>query len=136
MIVVRQGKGNKDRLVMLSPHLLELLRRYWKAYRPSQWLFPGDDPKQSIRTRSIHRMCRRAGEVVGLTKIVTPHVLRHSFATHLLEAGTDLRTIQLLMGHRSLKTTSLYLHISAQALCSTASPFDSLYNQQSGESES
>ena len=134
VIVVRQGKGHKDRLVMLSPHLLELLRQYWKAYRPPLWLFPGDDPHRPIRTRSIHRICRRVGAAAGLTKTITPHVLRHSFATHLLEAGTDLRTIQLLMGHRSLKTTTLYLHVSAQALCSTASPLDRLCHQQSCES--
>jgi integrase/recombinase XerD len=136
VIVVRQGKGHKDRLVMLSPHLLELLRQYWQAYRPPQWLFPGDDPQRPIRTRSIHRICRRAAEVAGLTKTVTPHVLRHSFATHLLEAGTDLRTIQLLLGHRSLKTTTLYLHVSALAICSTASPLDRLCHQQSGEAGS
>ncbi len=130
LIVVRHGKGRKDRLVMLSPHLLDLLRQFWQAYRPAQWLFPGEDPNRPINTTTIYRICRQAGETARLTKTVTPHVLRHSFATHLLETGTDLRTIQLLLGHRSLKTTALYVHVSTLALSSTASPLDHLLSQQ------
>jgi integrase/recombinase XerD len=133
LIIVRQGKGRKDRLVMLSPHLLDLLRQYWKAYRPAQWLFPGENPKRPITTVTIYRICQQAGQAANLSKPISPHTLRHSFASHLLEAGTDLRTIQLLMGHRSLKTTALYLHVSTLAFSSTASPLDLLHNQSSVE---
>jgi len=126
VIHVRRGKGQKDRLVMLSPHLLTLLREYWQAYRPPRWLFPGDDPQQPIHTRSILRVCKAAGVAADISKTVTPHVLRHSFATHLLEAGTDLRTIQLLLGHHSLRTTARYVHVSTLALRSTVSPLDLL----------
>lgn len=129
IITVRQGKGRKDRMVMLSPSLLALLREYWKAYRPIDWLFPGDEPQVPISRLSVYRICQQAGKAAKIDKPVTPHVLRHSFATHLLEAGTDLRTIQLLMGHRNLKTTALYLHVSTLALRSTASPLDLLSNQ-------
>jgi integrase/recombinase XerD len=136
IINVCQGKGCKDRFVMLSPHLLDLLRQYWKAYRPSHWLFPGDDPNRHINPVTIYRICQQAGRDAKLSKPVSPHSLRHAFATHLLEAGTDLRTIQLLMGHRNLKTTALYMHVSTLALRSTASPLDLLLNQQPAESES
>src|SRR5262249_43476798 len=136
LIRFQQGKGRKDRMVMLSPHLLTLLREYWKAYRPAHWLFPGRKPDQPITRKMIFVICQKAGEQAGLTKVVSPHVLRHAFATHLLEAGTDLRKIQLLMGHRSLKTTSVYLHVSTLALRSTASPLDLLVDQQPAESES
>jgi integrase/recombinase XerD len=133
LIQVRLGKGQKDRLVMLSPNLLMLLRQYWKAYRPAHWLFPGDDPQRPLTTISVYRICRHAAQVAGLSKPVSPHTLRHSFATHLLEAGTDLRTIQLLLGHRNLKTTALYLHVSTLALRSTTSPLDLLPNQKADE---
>lgn len=129
VIRIRQGKGHKERLVMLSPNLLELLREYWKAYRPLTWLFPGDDQQRPLTTTSVYNICRQAAQEAELSKPVSPHTLRHSFATHLLEAGTDLRTIQLLLGHRNLKTTAIYLHVSTLALCSTASPLDLLPNQ-------
>jgi site-specific recombinase XerD len=135
LIRVRQGKGHKDRLVMLSPNLLTLLREYWKAYRPTHWLFPGEDPQRPITTVTVYRVCQQAAQAANLTKSVSPHTLRHSFATHLLEAGTDLRTIQLLLGHRNLKTTAIYLHVSTLALRSTASPLDLLPNQKAGEPE-
>ena len=134
LIQVRQGKGHKDRLVMLSPSLLMLLRQYWKAYRPAHWIFPGDDPNRPLTTVSVYRICLHASQVAGLSKPVSPHTLRHSFATHLLEAGTDLRTIQLLLGHRNLKTTALYLHVSTLALRSTTSPLDLLPNQKADAS--
>jgi len=126
LIAVRQGKGRKDRFVMLSPKLLEVLRQYWKAYRPAPYLFPGDVPGRPISRDGIHYICHKAAIATQLSKPVTPHVLRHSFATHLLEAGTDLRTIQLLLGHNSLRTTAIYLHVSNLALRSTTSPLDLL----------
>jgi integrase/recombinase XerD len=129
IIIVRQGKGRRDRLVMLSPHLLDILRQYWKAYRPTSWLFPGPTSSCPITTTSIYKICQRSAQSANLSKHISPHTLRHSFASHLLEAGTDLRTIQLLMGHRNLKTTALYLHISPQALRSTVSPLDLLFKR-------
>jgi integrase/recombinase XerD len=126
MIAVRQGKGHKDRFVLLSPKLLELLRRYWRTYRPTPYLFPGDIPGQPINRSSINFICQQATAAAHLAKPVSPHTLRHSFATHLLEAGTDLRTIQLLLGHTSLRTTAIYLHISNLALRATTSPLDLL----------
>ena len=126
LIAVRQGKGHKDRFVILSPKLLELLRRYWRAYRPTPYLFQGDIPGRPINRSSINFICQSAAAAANLTKPVSPHTLRHSFATHLLEAGTDLRTIQLLLGHTSLRTTAIYLHVSNLALRSTTSPLDLL----------
>jgi integrase/recombinase XerD len=126
VIRVRQGKGRKDRYVMLSPRLLDILRLYWKAERPSQWLFPGDIPGRPLADASIRRVCTRAAKAAGLDKHVTAHTLRHSFATHLLEAGTDIRTIQILLGHRNLRTTALYTHVSPLAAEATHSPLDHL----------
>ncbi len=126
LIRVQQGKGSRDRMVMLSPKLLALLREYWLADRPSHWLFPGAVPNEPLTRSSVYRICQQAGECAGLAKAVTPHLLRHTFATHLLEAGTDLRTIQLLLGHRNLKSTAIYVHVSPLALRSTASPLDCL----------
>jgi site-specific recombinase XerD len=126
VIRVRQGKGSKDRYVMLSPKLLGLLRAYWKAARPRVWLFPGSDPGRPITTSAVRKACQRAREAAGLGKHVTVHTLRHSFATHLLEAGTDLRTIQVLLGHHSPRTTAVYTHVSPAAVRATASPLDRL----------
>src|SRR3954468_9079377 len=97
---VRQGKGRPDRYVMLSPRLLALLREYWKAARPTEWLFPGDVPGRPLTARTGYRVCGQAARDAGLGKHVTVHPLRHSFATHLLESGADIRTIQVLLGHR------------------------------------
>jgi integrase/recombinase XerD len=133
IVQVRQGKGRKDRLVMLSPNLLTVLRQYWQAYKPAHWLFPGPNPSRSINDATVYRICRQAARAAKLSKSVSPHTLRHSFATHLLEAGTDLRTIQLLLGHRNLKTTALYLHVSTLALRSTTSPLDLLMTSSSVE---
>jgi len=110
---VRHGKGAKDRYVPLSQTLLEQLREYWKVYRPSDWLFPGQNPDSPLSLAALQSVCRDAAARAGLSKRVSPHTLRHCFATHLLEAGTDLKTIQVLLGHRSLSTTSLYLHVAA-----------------------
>ena len=111
---------------MVSPILIDLLRRYWKAYRPTHWLFPSDPADRALARGTLHTICRQAARTAGLSKPVSPHLLRHSFATHLLEAGTDLRTIQILLGHRNLKTTALYIHVSTLALRSTVSPLDLL----------
>ena len=123
---VFQGKGRKDRNVMLSPRLLTLLREYWKIARPTDWLFPGQVPGQPITVGTVHRICVQAARAAGLDKHVTVHTLRHSFATHLLEAGTNIRTIQMLLGHRNIKTTAVYTHISPIALETTRSPLDQL----------
>ena len=123
---VDQGKGRKDRYVMLSPRLLEVLRDYWRIERPRPWLFPGDGVGSHITKNAVEQACQKAHRAAGIDKPVTPHSLRHAFATHLLEAGTDVRRIQLLLGHRSLSTTSRYLKIATSSLCATVSPFDQL----------
>ncbi len=123
---VEQGKGQKDRYVMLSPKLLEILRAWWRVRRPRLWLFPGDDPDGRITAHAVNRACQQAHRRSGLQKPVTPHSLRHAFAVHLLEAGTDVRTIQLLLGHRSLKTTAQYLCLARNTVCATPSPLDLL----------
>ncbi len=115
LLRIRQGKGGKDRYVPLSQTLLEQLRRYWKQYRPFTWLFPGVDLHAPLTASTVQRVCTKAAHKAGLSKKVTPHTLRHSFATHHLEAGTNLKTIQVMLGHRRLNTTSLYLHVAAQA---------------------
>ncbi len=112
VVRVRQGKGRKDRYVPLSPTLLEILRNYWRALRPKVWLFEGVRPGRPLTRYAPVRWCALARERAGLSKRVTPHTLRHSFATLLLESGTDLRTIQIILGHRSLNTTAMYLHVA------------------------
>ena len=131
VIHVRGGKGRKDRDVMLSPKLLEALREHWRELhrKPSAWLFPGNRWHTSdtpITTKVVWNACKEAAQRAGLQKDVHPHTLRHCFATHLLEAGADLRTIQILLGHRDLKETTIYLHLSQRHLRATASPLDSL----------
>ena len=126
MLRVDQGKGRKDRFVMLSPRLLDELRAYWKAVHPTLWLFPGDRPGQPITRSAVEQACQRALLASGISKPITPHSLRHAFATHLLESGADLRTIQLLLGHRSLATTSRYLKVATTTVCATISPLDLL----------
>jgi len=126
VIRVAQGKGGKDRYVMLSPRLLDLLRSYWRSAHPKLWLFPGDVPGQPITTFAVEQICRKVRRQANLAKPVTPHSLRHAFAVHLLEAGADLRTIQLLLGHRSLSTTARYLRLATSRVCATASPLDIL----------
>jgi len=126
VIRIRQAKGHRDRYVMLSPRLLLILREYWKAVRPTEFLFPGNVPDRPITARTVEKACRIACEAAGLDKHVTVHTLRHSFATHLLEAGTDIRTIQVLLGHRSLSTTAVYTQVSPMAVRTTQSPLDRL----------
>jgi integrase/recombinase XerD len=126
VIRVDQGKGQKDRYVMLSPRLLETLRSYFRAVRPNGWLFEGDVRGQPINRSSVELACQKARQLSGIRKPITPHSLRHGFAVHLLESGTDVRTIQLLLGHRSLATTARYLRIATSKVCSTSSPLDLL----------
>ncbi len=127
VIRVEQGKGQKDRYVMLSPKLLEILRNYWRAARPAgEWIFEGDIAAQPINRSSVELACQKARQRSGIRKPITPHSFRHAFAVHLLESGTDIRTIQLLLGHRSLATTARYLRIATSKVCSTSSPLDLL----------
>lgn len=126
IITVRQGKGRKDRTVMLSPSLLAILRDYARHFRPHEWLFPGYRHDRPLSATVVQRACARARLAAGLSKPATVHTLHHSFATHLLEAGTDLRLIQTLLGHGSIKTTAIYTHVSTQRLHGTRSPLDRL----------
>jgi integrase/recombinase XerD len=126
MIRVEQGKGRKDRYVMLSPKLLEILRHWWRQARPGHWLFPGGIPGSHLTPKAVGEACQEALERCRISKPISPHSLRHAFAVHLLEQGTDVRTIQLLLGHRSLATTARYLRIATTKVCSTTSPLDLL----------
>ena len=126
VIRVDQGKGKKDRYVMLSPKLLDTLRGWWRVEKPTNWLFPGAIPGKHITKDAVEQACQKAHRRCGITKPITPHSLRHAFAVHLLENGTDVRTIQLLLGHRSLATTARYLRIATTKVCSTTSPLDLL----------
>jgi len=126
VIRVEQGKGRIDRYVMLSPKLLQILRDWWRVDRPPRWLFPGDQVDNHIGRCTIEEACLKARRRCRISKPITPHSLRHAFAVHLLEAGTDLRTIQLLLGHRNLSTTARYLMIATSKVCATASPLESL----------
>ena len=126
VIRVEQGKGHKDRYIPLSPKLLALLRAYWKIARSSNWLFPGRRPGTHISADRAEQACREARKAIGTSKKVTVRMLRHCFATHLLENGTNIRVIQILMGHRRLETTAIYTHVSNQMLAQTSSPFDLL----------
>lgn len=133
VIRVEQGKRKKDRYTVLSPVLLSMLRHYWWAARPVSYLFPGRRLDRPVSVATVQRACRAAQELAGIPKAVTPHTLRHSFATHLLEAGTDVRVVQALLGHSSLRTTALYTHVSNQLIRQTVSPLDRLHRQPSGE---
>jgi integrase/recombinase XerD len=126
VIRVDQGKGQKDRYVMLSPRLLEILRDWWRVEKPKQWLFPGGIPGRHISKDAVEQACQKARRRCPIPKPTTPHSLRHAFAVHLLESGTDVRTIQLLLGHRSLATTARYLRIATSKVCATTSPIDLL----------
>jgi site-specific recombinase XerD len=126
LIRVEQGKGRKDRYVMLSSQLLELLRAWYKEARPRGWLFPGRNPVQSITTRQLTRACREAAQAAGIEKRVSPHTLRHSFATHLLEQNVDIRVIQALLGHVKLDTTARYAQVATKVIGEVASPLDRL----------
>lgn len=125
-IRVREGKGGKDRNVVLSRTLLDVLRHYFRQYRPESWLFYYQTPQQPLDDRTVQRMVRRLSEKAGLRDRITPHTLRHSFATHLLERGTQLPYIQELLGHRNPRTTLLYTRVSPRALQQVTSPLDRL----------
>jgi integrase/recombinase XerD len=129
VIRVEQGKGRKDRYVMLSPQLLELLRAWWKAARPQGWLFPGQNRVSSLSTRQFNRACHSAAQRAEIDKPVTPHTLRHSFATHLLEQNIDIRVIQVLLGHAKLETTALYTQVATRTIREVMSPLDQLIRQ-------
>jgi site-specific recombinase XerD len=126
VIRIQQGKGQKDRYVMLSPRLLHVLRDWWRLMKPQHWLFPGSGVDGHITIAAVEVACRRTHRLCHISKPITPHSLRHAFAVHLLESGTDVRTIQLLLGHRSLATTARYLRIATSKVCSTTSPLDLL----------
>ncbi len=124
MIHVREGKGRKDRDLPLSPTALAILRQYYMLDRPLDFLFPNPRTGKPISRSTIHKVCKAAGAKAGISKNASMHTLRHSFATHHLEAGTDLRTVQVLMGHASIATTSRYLHVSAAHLCAAKTPLE------------
>ncbi len=126
VIRVEQGKGGKDRYVMLSPSLLELLRAWWRAARPRGWLFPGQNPVNPLTTRQLNRACHAAAAAAGIDKRVSLHTLRHSFATHLLEQKVDIRVIQVLLGHKKLDTTALYSQVATKTIREVRSPLERL----------
>jgi len=126
LLRVEQGKGQKDRFVMLSPQLLELLRDWWWVARPRAWLFPGLDPVNPMSTRQLCRAVRTAAQAAGIAKHVSPHTLRHSFATHLLEQNVDIRVIQVLLGHARLDTTALYTRVAVNTIRDVMSPLERL----------
>jgi integrase/recombinase XerD len=123
---IEQGKGQKDRNGMLSPRLVEVLREWWLIGQPTTWLFPGRDPINPITSKQIYRAVRYTAEAVGIKKRVSPHTLRHSFATHLLEQGVDIRVIQVALGHSKLDTTARYAHVASKVLRDMVSPLDRL----------
>ena len=126
VIRVEQGKERKDRYVMLSPPLLDLLRAWWKEARPQGWLFPGQNPVNALTTRQLRRACHAAAEAAGINKRVSLHTLRHSFATHLLERKVDIRVIQVLLGHNKLETTALYSQVATRTIREVESPLEHL----------
>ena len=126
LLRIERGKGGKTRHALLSPQLLELLRDWWRIARPSFWLFPGRDPTKLMTACQLGVVCVEAARKAGITKRVSPHTLRHSFATHLLENGVDIRIIQVLLGHAHLETTTLYAHVAANTISHVTSPLDRL----------
>ncbi len=133
MIRVNEGKGLKDRYTLLGERNLEMLRRYWKAYRPLEWLFPGRNGSEPVSISAIQRVFKTSLEKAGIKKKASVHTLRHCFATHLLESGTDLYYIQRLLGHKSAGTTSVYLHITGKDIGKIKSPIDApVENQEPG----
>ena len=132
LIRVDQGKGRKDRHVMLSPSLLQLLRDYYREARPAGWLFPARNRVDPISTRQFNRAFGAACDFAEIKKKASPHTLRHSFATHLLEGGTDIRVIQVLLGHAKLETTTIYTKVATKTIQSVTSPLDLLVRREAG----
>ena len=132
VIRVDQGKGRKDRYVPLSETLLPILRSYWKHVRPQNWLFEGQDPQKPLNRASVEKVFNKKTKEIGITKNVTVHSLRHSFATHLMERGVDIRTIQQLLGHRSLSSTMIYTHVAKNYINLAGSPLDELGQELDG----
>ncbi|AHD03612.1 tyrosine-type recombinase/integrase [Leisingera methylohalidivorans] len=132
LIRVGQGKGRKDRHVMLPPSLLELLRGYYREARPAGWLFPGRNRVDPIPARQVHRAFGAACDFAGITKKVSPHTLRHSFATHLLESGTGIRVVQVLLGHAKLETAAVYTKVATKTIRDVISPLDLLAGREAG----
>jgi integrase/recombinase XerD len=126
LLHIESGKGGRDRYAMLSPRLLEVLRAYWKRARPGGWLFPGQEPGEHVSKGALQGACRAARRRARINKRVTAHALRHSFATHLLEAGIDIRIIQIMLGHTRLETTARYAQVATTLIAGTPSPFDRL----------
>ena len=126
LLRIEQGKGRRNRFAMLSPQLLELLRDWWRIARPQVWLFPGQNPVNPLTARQFNRAVHAAAHRAGIAKRVTPHTLRHSFATHLLEQNIDIRVIQVLLGHAKLDTTALYTRVAANTIRMVMSPLDRL----------
>ncbi len=126
VIIIRQSKGKKDRIVPFSGKVLEMVRDYYKLYKPKHWLFEGQNTSEKYSEQSLQSVLKTALEKTKITKPVTLHWLRHSYATHLLENGTDLRYIQELLGHNSSRTTEIYTHVSTKSLQQIKSPFDDL----------
>lgn len=126
IIRVEQGKGNKDRLVMLSPHLRDVLRAWWMISRSRGWLFPGQNPVNPMTARQLRRYCHTAKAAGEIDKPVTPRTLRHSFATHLLEQGVDIRVIQALLGHKNINTTTIYTQVATRIIKEVRSPLENL----------
>jgi integrase/recombinase XerD len=135
LLRIEQGKGRKDRFAMLSPQLLELLRDWWRIARPQVWLFPGRDAVNPLTTRQFNRAVHAAAHMAEIAKRVTPHTLRHSFATHLLEQNIDIRVIQVLLGHAKLETTSLYTRVAINTIRAVMSPLDRLTPLRAGRGE-
>lgn len=126
LLIVRQSKGKKDRVVPIGDKLIELLRAYYKSYRPKTWLFEGQNGECKYSERSLELVLKKSVHIVKINKPVTLHWLRHSYATHLLESGTDVRYIQELLGHNSSRTTEIYTHVSQKSIQQIRSPFDDL----------
>lgn len=126
LLHIEEAKGGRDRYAMLSPRLLSVLREYWRRTRPGLWLFPGQEPGSHVSVAALQSACRAARRQARISKPVTPHSLRHSFATHLLEGGIDIRVIQVLLGHTLLETTARYAQVATGLIASTPSPFDQL----------
>lgn len=128
---MRDGKGGKNRFAMLSPRLLNALRDYWRLERPEPpYLFPGARPGNTLTISAVRRTLAAAARRCGITKHVTPHTLRHSFAAHMLELGTDTRVIQVVLGHRSIRTTQVYAHVSSELIARARSPLDLLGSKE------